>query len=89
VLYVKLTMPDFNGLTRGKWKRYPFLYANSIKFENDEKFIISNSDIDEIKAVAQEHGEDVINFLAENRFAIDIIGNSFIKKGLLLSGRRN
>jgi DNA replicative helicase MCM subunit Mcm2 (Cdc46/Mcm family)/DNA polymerase elongation subunit (family B) len=72
-------------LESGKWKRYPFLYANSIKFENDERFIISNSDIDEIKAVAQEHGEDVIDFLVENRFAIDIIGNSFIKKVLLLS----
>jgi len=72
-------------LVFGKWKRFPYLYARSIKYESKEKLDLKDSDIEKIKALVREKGNDIINHLAEKLFAPKVIGYNDIKKGLLLS----
>lgn len=72
-------------LVFGKWKRFPYLYAKSIKYETKEKLNLKDSEIEEIKALVREKGNDIINYLAAKLFAPKVIGYDDIKKGLLLS----
>lgn len=72
-------------LVYGKWKRFPYLYAKSIKYESKEKLDLKDSDTEEIKILVREKGNDIINYLAEELFAPKVIGYNDIKKGLLLS----
>ena len=67
-----------------KWKRFPYLYAKSIRYESNEKFELKDSDIEGIRAVVRQKGDAVIDHLAEKYFAPKIIGYNDVKKGLLL-----
>jgi DNA replicative helicase MCM subunit Mcm2 (Cdc46/Mcm family) len=68
----------------GKWKRFPYLYAKSIRYESNEKLELKDSDIEKIRALVQEKGNNMINHLAEKYFAPKVFGYNNIKKGLLL-----
>jgi hypothetical protein len=67
-----------------KWKRFPYLYAKSIRYESNEKLELEDSDIEEIRALVLEKGNAIIDYLAEKCFAPKIIGYKDIKKGLIL-----
>lgn len=71
-------------LVFSKWKRFPYFYAKSIRYESKEKLELKDSDIEEIMALAREKGNNIINYLAEKYFAPKTIGYNDVKKGLLL-----
>jgi replicative DNA helicase Mcm len=71
-------------LVFNKWKRFSYLYARSIRYESKEKLEVKDSDIEEIRALVDEKGNNIINYLAENYFASKVIGYNDVKKGLLL-----
>jgi DNA replicative helicase MCM subunit Mcm2 (Cdc46/Mcm family) len=71
-------------LVFNKWKRFPYLYAKSIKYESKEKLVLKDSDIEVIRALVREKGNNIINYLGENYFAPKVIGYNDVKKGLLL-----
>jgi DNA replicative helicase MCM subunit Mcm2 (Cdc46/Mcm family) len=71
-------------LVFSKWKRFPYLYAKSIRYESKEKLELKDSDVKEIRALVREKGNSIIDHLAEKYFAPKIIGYKDIKKGLLL-----
>ena len=61
-------------LVFNKWKRFLYLYAKSVRYESNEKFELKDSDIERIRALVQEKGNAVIDYLAEKYFAPKIIG---------------
>ena len=71
-------------LVFNKWKRFPYLYAKSIRYESKEKLELKDSDIEEIRALVREKGNTIINHLTEKYFAPKVIGYNDVKKGLLL-----
>ena len=71
-------------LVFNKGKRFPYLYAKSVRYESNEKFELRDSDIERIRALVQEKGNAIIDHLAEKYFARKIIGYNDVKKGLLL-----
>ena len=71
-------------LVFNKWKRFPYLYAKSIRYESKEKLELKDSDIEEIQALVPEKGNAIIDHLAEKYFAPKVIGYNDVKKGLLL-----
>jgi DNA replicative helicase MCM subunit Mcm2 (Cdc46/Mcm family) len=73
-----------NELVFNKWKRFTYLYAKSIRYESKEKLELKDSDIEKIRSLVREWGNDIITHLAEKYFAPNIIGYNDVKKGLLL-----
>jgi hypothetical protein len=71
-------------LVFNKWKRFPYLYAKSIRYESNERLELKDSDIEEIRALVLEKGNAIIDHLAEKYFAPKVIGYNDIKKSLLL-----
>ena len=55
-------------LVFNKWKRFPYLYAKSVRYESNEKFELKDSDIEGIRALVQENGNAIIDHLAEKYF---------------------
>ena len=70
-------------LVFNKGKRFPYLYAKSVRYESNEKFELRDSDIERIRALSTK-GNAIIDHLAEKYFARKIIGYNDVKKGLLL-----
>jgi replicative DNA helicase Mcm len=67
-------------------KSIPYLFANSIIYENKEKLELTKKDIEAIIRFTKLKGDNIIDYLATKMFAPSIIGLDIIKKGILLSG---